>query len=249
MPANNRPRLRNVNKVEEPYPLNQFPNNFGIKLGREIIYLLSTKSQPSLQGEEWEEIFARSIGAEWTPSNVGLDDVRLGSFAWGAKTVKASKPSQAKSVRLISGRNSVAFSFGESRVKDIDANPLGQKVLQIWNERVSSIRQKYSSLRTIVLMKSNDLSELAVFEMETILYDPELYVWKWNKHENLEGFDKATATHRFTWQPHGSQFTIKENVPTQILILKIKLPEKLDKDKYLSAIGFEESWVEVIKRI
>jgi hypothetical protein len=49
---------------------------------------LATKGRPSLEGEEWEKIFASSIGAEWKPSNIGLDDVVLGNTAWGAKTVK-----------------------------------------------------------------------------------------------------------------------------------------------------------------
>ena len=53
------PRLRTVNKSIPPYPLNRFPPDFPFSLGKQIVYLLATKGKPSLQGSEWEEIFAQ----------------------------------------------------------------------------------------------------------------------------------------------------------------------------------------------
>mgnify|MGYP005864875673 CR=1 FL=1 len=44
--TNKFPRLRTVDKVKPPYPLNQFPSDFGQKLGKEIVYLLVTKTMP-----------------------------------------------------------------------------------------------------------------------------------------------------------------------------------------------------------
>ena len=209
---------------------------------------MASKGKPELEGSDWENIFANCIGAEWKPSNVGLDDVVMGNTAWGAKTVKATEPSKQKKVRLISGRNSPVYSFGE-RI-DTEANPelVGKLVLDIWNERVSAIREKFKHLRMVVLMKSNDLSEVCIFEFETIRYDHELFQWKWNKNHNLIGIDKKTNEHRFTWQPHGSQFTIIEKVPDKKLIIRIKQPERLNKEKVLLALGFDKSWITVIKQ-
>ena len=68
----------------------------------------------------------------------------------------------------------------------------GKGVLEIWNERVSSVREKYKNLRTVVLVKSDDLSQLAVFEFDTIRYDAELFDFRWNERGNLEGFNKST---------------------------------------------------------
>ena len=93
-----------------------------------------------------------------------------------------------------------------------------------------------------------DLSEVCVFEFETIRYDHELYRWEWNKNHNLIGFEKKTNKHKFTWQPHGSQFTIIEDVPEKNLIIRIKQPERLDKEKILNALGFDKSWITVIKK-
>lgn len=242
------PKLRTVNKSVSAFPLNEFPKEFPFLLGKELIYLLASKGKPELEGSEWESIFANCIGAEWKPSNVGLDDVVMGNTAWGAKSVKTKKPSTQKKVRLISGRNSPNYSFGERSDQLADANLIGKLVLDIWNERVSAIREKHKHVRTIVLLKSNDLSEVVVFEFETIRYDHEIYKWGWNKNNNLVGTHKKTGEHTFTWQPHGSQFTITENVPKKSLIIKIKQPKTLNKDQILKALGFEKSWVTVTKR-
>lgn len=242
------PKLRTVNKSIPPYPRNRFSSDFPFLLGKEIVYLLATKGKASLEGSEWEEIFANCIGAEWKPSNVGLDDVVLGNTAWGAKTVKATSPENQKKIRLISGRNSIVYSFGEIIDTSVDPNLPGEQVLAIWNERVSAVREKYKNLRTVVLVKSNDLSVVNVFEFDTIRYDPELYYWEWNKNHNLIGFEKSTKEHRFTWQPHGSQFTILEYIPQDCLIIKIQAPPSLDKDTVLESLNFTRDWITIINK-
>lgn len=241
------PKLRTVNKSPPAFELNTFPSDFPYKIGREIVYLLATKGKPSLLGSEWEEIFANSIGANYKDSNVGLDDVKLGNTAWGAKTVKSNNPSKQKVVRLVSGRNSIVYSFGANIDTSVDPNLPGEQVLAIWNDRVSAIRERFDHLRTIVLIKANDLSEVLVFEFETIRYDPELFYWEWNKSKNLEGFMKGSNKHMFTWQPHGSQFTILEAVPKNSLVIKIRKPEYLDKDRTLEVLGFNKDWITVAK--
>ena len=172
-----KPRLRTVNKVKPPYSINQFPDNFAYILGKEIIYILATKSRPVLEGEEWEQIFSKCISARWSPSNVGLDDVVLDCCAWGAKTVKVKKPSQASKVRLISGRNSPTYSFGQNKIVTVNPAKIGCMVMEIWNERVYSVRRTHKHLRTVVLMKSDDLSEVGVFEFDTVAYDYQKYEW------------------------------------------------------------------------
>lgn len=247
MEEKKRPRLRTVNKSIAAFPLNNFNSEFPYTLGREIVYLLASKGRPDLQGNEWEQIFALCIGAEWKPSNVGLDDVILGNTAWGAKTVKSGIKNfeNLKQVRLISGRNSPIYSYGAKIDTNVDPNIIGKQVLEIWNERVSAIREKFQNLRTVVLVKSNDLSQVAVFEFETIRYDAELFNFIWNSRGNLEGFISGTMVKQFVWQPHGSQFTIIEKVPSDTLILKIKKPKVLNKEDILATIGFDKSWVEI----
>ncbi len=244
------PRLRTVNKSVSAYPLNKFNSDFPYTLGQEIVYLLASKGRADLQGNEWEQIFALCVGADWKPSNVGLDDVVMGNTAWGAKTVKSGVKDfkNLKQVRLISGRNSPVYSYGGTIDTSADPNLIGEQVLEIWNERVSAVREKYKHLRTVVLVKSNDLSQVAVFEFDTIRYDSELFNFEWNKNGNLEGFIKGTRTKQFVWQPHGSQFTIIEKVPEETLILKIKPPETLDKEKILKAIGFDKTWVTIERK-
>lgn len=76
-----------------------------------------SRTAPILEGTDWEQIFARLIGARWKPSNVGLDDVLLEQTAWGAKTVKNDNPATASRVRLISGRNSPVSGRGSKSFK------------------------------------------------------------------------------------------------------------------------------------
>ena len=238
------PRLRTVNKAVPPYAMNKFPAKFIERFAEEVVYMLSTKEAMSLEGDEWEQIFAYCVGAQWKPSNVGLDDVVLDNCCWSAKTVKSSRANIGlqKEVRLISGRNSPTYSFGEDKIIEADPNHIGKLVLDIWNERVSGIRQYFKFARTVVLVKSNDYSEYLIFVTETIRYDPELYYFKWNKRGNLEGYTKDSHRHAFTWQPHGSQFTIVEEIPDERLHIRIKKPDKLNKTAVLQTLGFDSSW-------
>lgn len=248
MASNRSPKLRTVNKSVPAFPLNEFPKEFPLLLGKELIYLLASKGKPELEGSEWERIFASCINAIWKPSNVGLDDVTKGNTAWSVKSVKANSPSTHKRVRLISGRNSPNYSFGERSDQNVDAALIGQLVLDIWNERISAVREKYQNLRTVVLIKSMDLTEVVVFEFESVRFDHSLYKWFWNANNNLVGTHTRTDKHCFTWQPHGSQFTIIEDVPEKSLVISIKQPKILDKTQILEALGFDNSWITVTQK-
>lgn len=246
MSPSKHPRLRTVEKIPAPFALNHFPSDFAFKFGKELIYLLATRITPRFEGPDWEEVFARSIEGRWKPSNVGLDDVLLERTAWSAKTVKNSNPFNCKRVRLISGRNSPSYSFDRDNVHDCDPAELGEEVLSIWNARVNGVRSLYEHLRNVVLIKSDDLLELTVFEMNTIMYDAGCYLWKWNRNQNLVAHEKRTGEHCFTWQPHGSQFTIVENVPDKKICIRLKQPPGLDRDKVLGTMNFDESWIEIV---
>lgn len=244
----NEPRLRRAVKTHPLYHLNNFPNTFPRAVGKEIIYLLATRKEPRLEGEDWEEIFARCIGAEWTPSNIGLDDVtlRANSMTWGAKTVKNRDPFNVSHIRLICGRNSLKFSFGIDNVHELTPDQIGEKVLQIWNKRVEEVRTRFSNVRTVVLIKGDDLSKISVYEEDTVQFMTNNYYWQWNENNNLEGFEKNTRTHRFSWQPHGSQFTVISDVPRSRLKIKIKRPPMVDPGEVLRSINYVDSWIEIV---
>ena len=110
------------------------------------------------------------------------------------------------------------------------------------------MKKQFKHLRTVVLIKGKNLREVAVFEFDTVRYLPEDYWWQWNDRNNLEGYSKISDKHMFTWQPHGSQFTIIEDVPDQRLAIRVKKPPMVDSAKVLEGINFDESWVEVVSR-
>ena len=245
MENNKSPKLRTVNKSVPAFPLNKFPNTFPYIVGEQLIYILATRGETDIEGKEWEQIFAKAIGAEWKPSVVGLDDVVMGNTAWGAKSVKHQKPSKQKTVRLISGRNDLINSYDYNVQPGELPNEHGELVLNIWNERVSAIREKYKHLRSVILIRSYDLIESVIYEFETIRYEPELFYWQW-KGKNLYGFNKQNNKQKFTWQSGGQQFTIFETVPTEHLVINLRKPDLIPKDFILNAIGFDQSWITVI---
>lgn len=238
-------KIQYVQEHESPYSLNEFPHNFIGDLGREVAYLLASREIQKIEVGDWTEIFARLISGRRKSSSNGLDDVVLERTAWSTKTVNCDNPAEAQRVRLISGRNSPVYSFGDKQVSEVEPNELGSKILNIWNERVAAIKKNYLHMRTVVLLKSEDLLELVLFEFDTEIYPEESFTWAWNKRGNLEGLDKR-GTHRFTWQPHGSQFTILEDVPEKRLAIRIKAPSLLSREQVTGALGFDRSWVEIL---
>ncbi len=241
-----RPRIRQRNPLPPPYPLNRFPDGFAQRIGRQIVYLVATRPSARIAGEDWERIFSVAIDAEWQPSNLGLDDISLLNTAWGAKSVQNNKPFSTKTLRLVSGRNSPDYSYGN---RPEDAMKLGELVLGIWNERVAEVRTRYHYVRTVVLIKGPMLKTLVIYEKDTSQFDIDRFEWSWNRNHNLEGFDRLTGDKAFTWQPHGSQFTIIDRVPPDALKISLRTPDLPSGawiDRFLDSIGYDESWVTVV---
>lgn len=240
------PRLRDSKHLvtKELYPLNVFPKDLITKIGGYFVYLLYV-GRTDLTGSDWGDAFAQAINATHLDSPVGIADVVLDKNCWSMKTVKNANPFECKNVRLISGRCSPDYSYGITDPHK-DVQRTGEAVLGIWNERVNIANDHYSQTRTSVLVRSNDLLSYCLFEEETQRYRTTDYHWEVNKNGNLVGMDSNGKTH-FTWQPHGSQFTIHTEVPERAVKFKIKEPPKLDRKVILTSLNFDASWVEIIK--
>ncbi|QYK52621.1 MAG: hypothetical protein KF824_10185 [Fimbriimonadaceae bacterium] len=241
------PRIKRADKYPPPFKLKTFSANTIRRIAEELLLTRIVRENDDFTGTDWERAFAAAIGAEWKPSNVGLDDVVLGTCCWGAKSVKSTRPLTQSAVRLISGRNSLDYSFEVSNVRELPPEEVGTKVLDIWNERVSQVRAKYRHARTAVLVKGPGLLSGVVFEFETDLFDPTQYTWQWNSNKNLVGFDLSNS-HKFTWQPHGSQFTVVETIPATRHGFTIRVPDelpKLSREALLSQIGYKPEWIEI----
>ncbi len=162
------------------------------------------------------------------------------------KTVKHASPFSARTVRLISGRCSPDYSYGITDPhKDIQKT--GRAVLGIWNERINIAQDYFNPLRTSVLIRSTDLLSYCIFEEENHRYATNEYIWETNSNGNLVGKSVETGETCFTWQPHGSQFTIHSKVPANALKFRIRRPPMLAKDDILKAIDFDNSWVDIIR--
>lgn len=223
------------------------PVDFGLKIAKSVISELALKDSSEVSESTWAKIFADSVEADYQPWNFGLGDFVSTNAAWNVKTVWVGNPVSHQTVNLPFGKiyPQALLSLYHN---DIDPQLIGEQVLQIWNERVNAVRARFADLRTVVLLKSRDLTRLAIFEFETTFYPPEQYFWQENEEGNLEGLERTTRFHKFTWQPHGSQFTIIEPVPEDCLLITLKQPPKLEKDEVLKAIRFDESWISVRRK-
>lgn len=241
------PKLRDSNKLHtrELYPINEFTDEMIVNIGRHFTYLLCT-GRKDITGTDWGEAFAEAIGGKHLDSPIGIADVIKDKMAWSMKTVKNSNPSKARSVRLISGRCSPDYSYGITDPhKDIQET--GRAVLGIWNERVNIAQDNYNPVRTTVLIRSNDMLEYCLFEEENHRFRTSDYVWDVNTNGNLIGKNIETGEPCFTWQPHGSQFTIHTKVPQNAVKFTIQQPPILQKEDTLKSIGFDETWVKITR--
>ena len=241
------PKLRDSKRLltHELYPINEIPENVIRKLGRQLVYLLCI-GRKDLTGDDWGNVFAEAIGGVHLQSPVGIADVVYDKMAWSMKTVKKDNPHSSNfSIRLISGRCSPDYSYGISDPHE-DIQKTGRAVLNIWNERVNIAQDYYNPLRTSILVRSNDLLSYTLFEEENHRYAASNYSWEENKNGNLIGRDIDTGEIRFTWQPHGSQFTIHTKVPSNAVKFKIKQPPMLDMEKTLNQINYDDDWVEIL---
>lgn len=241
------PRLRDGKKLvtNEPYPMNEVPDDLIVKIGGYLVHLLYV-GRKDISGSDWGDAFSDAIGGVHLDSPVGIADVVLGKMAWSMKTVKSPNPFNLNTVRLISGRCSPDYSYGITD-PHADIQQTGRAVLGIWNERINLAQDEYNPVRTSVLIRSNDLLSYVLFEEDNHRFRSSDYKWEVNANGNLIGKDIETGETCFTWQPHGSQFTIHTRVPENAVKFTIKRPPQLTKDAVLKSIDFDESWVKIIK--
>ncbi len=237
------PRLRDANRRlgREPFVLNKIPDDVIVRLCEYFAYLMYI-GRKDINGDDWGDAFAKAVGGTHLASPLGIADISLGNIAWSAKTVKNAHPHSARKLRLISGRCSPVYSYNISNPL-ADIQQTGSAVLGIWNERINIAHDNYSDVRTIVLVRSDDLCSYCLFEEENHRYRTSDYEWIVNKQGNFEGFNIATGKKAFTWQPHGSQFTIHTQVPAGARRFRVRKPEAMPFEEAIKTINFDSSWV------
>lgn len=209
-----------MSKNTKTHSLNKIPVNTVTQIKEVIELYKSIKDTQIIYGPEWENIFAKAVGAtKCNSSNTKCNsdkiiDLQKGNIAWSAKTIAPNnKPFNQKTVELISGRISVVDDFPDHNVKTLPPYEVGRKVIEKWNKRAESILDHYDEIRVTVFLRAQNLKSATIFEVPTGAFDPDSITWQWNKNLVLVGF--IDEQHKFSWQPSGGQFRIKETVPDQ----------------------------------
>ena len=246
-------KIRSGYKKHEPYPLNQFPVSIIEGFAKRIVHLKAV-GHADMSGDIFCQMFADTVSGQAYGNPLGVADVAWNGCAWSVKTVKNSHPhrfevggtenSKRKRIRLISGRNSPHYSAGiTDPIADVQAT--GNAVLDIYNSRVDEAREEHDDVRLLVFIRNMVTQEFTVFERTLTPLAVNDYQWSLNNQGNLEG--RTDNNHVFTWQPHGSQFTIIEPIPDSATRFRInRQPPMLQMTHVLRLARFEQNWVEII---
>jgi len=210
-------------------------------MGKALTYFFAI-GRKDITGDDWGDIFAGAIDGIHFSSPVGIVDVAHERMAWSTKTVKDNNPHTCSSVRIISGRNSPDYSFSIADPRE-DVQKTGDAVLMIWNARIDIAKEEYYPLREAVLIRNPERRTFTYFETEIGQFAISEFVWRENSRGNFEGIRKADEQHCFTWQPHGSQFTIIHQVPPSAIKFKVRQVPMIDVDATLTSIGFASDWI------
>ena len=235
----------NKPRIKFPWSLGDFPEKVIKLLARQLVHRIAIGCS-DITGDDFGTIYANAIEGEHRQKPLGLADVILEGNAWSVKTVKDKKPFEKKVIRLISGRNSPAYSVGISDPQ-ADIQETGSAVLNIWNARLHETLNSHDSLRSVALIRNIESKEFVIFEENVEEYNVQNYEWRKNTKNNLEGYEIKSGIHKFTWQPHGSQFTVKKDVPAYAKKFKIVTNNTIvSEEKILEAIGYTDDWIQLI---
>lgn len=231
-------------KKHEPYPINEFPNAVVEYICKGIVHLKAV-GHADMTGDQFSRIFSDAVSGYSFGKPVGIADVAWNGCCWSVKTVQQKRPHETRSIRLISGRNSPVYSSGiNDPFHDIQAT--GQSVLDIYNDRIHKARWDHDDLRLLVLIRNMNAQEYSLFERPIAPLVVNNYHWKVNSNNNLCGYEGKQQV--FTWQPHGSQFTIHEAVPSSATKFRIvREPRMLEMSHVLELVQFNSDWIEIIQ--
>lgn len=241
-----KPRLRDggSGKSRGPWAIGSIPESVLLAISRQLVHRLVV-GYGDIAGDNFGTIFANAINGEHRQSSVGIIDVVWNGCAWSVKTVKEQDPIKmiGRRVRLISGRNSPDYSLDISNPR-ADPEATGEAVLSIWNERINLARSDSDDIRMAVLCRNMQTQKYLLFEEPCIPFPADEYRWTFNKRKNLEGHRKTDNAHCFTWQPHGSQFSIFRTVPGSACRFGIeRAVPAIEMNQILDLAQYSDQWV------
>ncbi len=210
---------------------------------KRIVHLKAV-GHADMSGDQFSRIFADAIDGQSYGRPLGIADVSWNGCCWSVKTVYHRNPHQAERIRLISGRNSPTYSSGIDNPFE-NVQETGNSVLNIYNERINKAKWDHDDCRMVVLIRHMAAQEFTIFERPIVPFVANDYQWQVNQNNNLVGL--LGDMQMFTWQPHGSQFTIHENIPASATRFRIKQqPLMLQMIHVLRLVRFRPDWIEIL---
>lgn len=236
-------RTRSQYSKHEPHPLNEFPASLIEGLAKRFVHLRAV-GLSDMSGDQFSRIFSDAISGQEYGKPLGVADVAWNGCCWSVKTVKHKRPHTAPHCRLISGRNSPDYSAGISDPR-ADLERTGRAVLEVYNSRINEAREQHDDVRLVVLIRNMQSQEFTLFERPLVPVVVNNYTWGLTERNNLIGVEEGEIA--FTWQPHGSQFTVHEPIPRSATRFYIrKQPPTLTLEQVIRLAKFKPDWVQFV---
>ena len=104
---------------------------------------------------------------------------------------------------------------------------------------------QHDEARMLVFIRDMVTRQFTIFEREIVKYPVNNFDWIVNNHGNFEAYE--SDRHAFTWQSHGSQFTIIEPVPEGATKFRItRNVPVLSMSQIIRLTRFKPDWVEIL---
>ena len=241
-----KPKLRGHKPTRlSTHDLGDFSRSTIEAISRQIVHRLAI-GHTNIAGDDFSRIFAKAIHAEHREKPLGLADVVWENCGWSAKTLQHKTPHAAKTIRLISGRNSPSYSCGIENPHE-NVQKTGSAVLKIWNARIDESLKEHDELRVVIFVRNMSTLDFVIFEEELVRFQPNDYRWSKNQRDNLVAQHISEGKRCFTWQPHGSQFTIHKDIsPSAVKFSIAKRPRILEEQHVINLTGFSSDWVRIV---
>ena len=218
------------------YPINQFDKPFITALAQEIAVEQCTNS--NFAGEDFERIFAE---ATETPYQRSFDfaDVKKDQTGWGCKTLLKKNP--FSETDKIQGLICKRITLSGDLTRESPPEEIGAAILNDWNQRVLEARRTHPDLRIVVLLRNKTLTKFSIFEFPALTYDPQGFLWKWNRKGVLEGYQGDDK--KFSWVKSQSLYIYRRaKYPTRVSLPKFP---RIKKVVVLNDINYDSSCLTV----
>ena len=219
------------------YPVNKFPDEFLISVGRGIACHVGTNGGQIISGDAGERIISEALGVPYV-KKLSLEDIRNGGCGWSVKVRYVDDPATVDMVAL-----KLTTRFPKEQTINLSPDQIGAIYLAVWSDLVAQTKVHFSDLRTIILLNEKNHRSFSLFEYETYTWNHEDFIWKWSVDEKtIHGISRNDGYWQFSIHLNDSRLFVRERIGDRQTCL-LQHSGIISTDKLAEFIGFSPAHV------